>query len=89
MYMVLSLELSIFVRSRYIALKLRWRIWENDIKEGPRFAPSSKYLTNFKILELSFFLILYQLSRKLMKNLSRCKESFNNKELQKKFAHFL
>ena len=35
--MVPSLELSIVVWSRYIALKLPWKIWENDVKEGTPF----------------------------------------------------
>ena len=36
-YMCPSLELSTVVWLQYIALKLLWRIWESDIKEGPPF----------------------------------------------------
>ena len=32
-HMVSSLELSMVNWSRYIALKLPWIIWENDVKE--------------------------------------------------------
>ena len=35
--MVPSSELSIVVWSRYVALKLLWRIWESDVKQGYPF----------------------------------------------------
>ena len=77
-YIVLSFELSIVAWSQHIALKLLWRIWESDVKEDPCFAPSSKYFTKhlkFKCQAI-IFLIWYQFSKILTKDLPRYKESF-------------
>ena len=53
--MVPSLELSIVVWLRYVALKLLWRIWESDIKEAPPFHTFLHiFYKTFKILVLSY-----------------------------------
>ena len=50
-----SLELSITVWSQYIALKLLWRIWESDVKEGPPFyAFLQIFYKIVKVLVLSY-----------------------------------
>ena len=55
--MAVSLELSIVVWSRYIALKLFWRIWENNVKEGPLFHNFHQiFHKNFKMLILIYSL---------------------------------
>ena len=56
--MVRNLKLPVVVWSRYIALELLWRIWENDVKEDPRFTPSSKYC----IKSLQFYVKLQSFS---------------------------
>ena len=56
--MVRNLKLPVVVWSRYIALELLWRIWENDVKQDPRFTPSSKYC----IKSLQFYVKLQSFS---------------------------
>ena len=54
-YMVPSLEFSIVVWLRYIALKLFWRIWESNVKEKPPFNTFLQmFHKNFKILASSY-----------------------------------
>ena len=53
--MIPSLELSVVVWSRYIVLKLLWRMWESDVKEGHPFHTFLHiFYENFKILVLSY-----------------------------------
>ena len=55
--MVSRLELSVVAWSRYVALKLLWRIWEKDVKEGegPPFRTFLQiFYKNFRILVLSY-----------------------------------
>ena len=48
-------QVSIVFWSRYIALKLLWRIWEIDVKEGTPFHTFLQiFYKNFKILVLSY-----------------------------------
>ena len=58
LYMVPSFAITI-VWSRYIALKLLWRIWENDVKEGDPFH------TFLQIIYINFTILVssYNLSR--------------------------
>ena len=52
--MVLSSSLFIVVWSRYIALKLLWRIWENDVRVVPPFHTFLQiFYKNISILVLS------------------------------------
>ena len=90
--MVPSLELSIVVWSRYIALKLFWRIWKNDAKKGPPFHTFLQlFCNNFKTLVLSYnlphFLPIFKKTDEnpdIRSILFQC-----NKELHKKFAPIL
>ena len=73
MYMVPSLEISFAVLLRYISLKLLWRIWESDVKEGPMFHIFPQiFYKNFKTLVLHYNLFYFvpifkKLDEKLVK----------------------
>ena len=63
--MVLSLEVFMAVLSRYITLKLLWRSWESDVKEGAPFPIFLQiFYKSFEILMLSYnlphFALIFQ-----------------------------
>ena len=73
---VTSPELPIVAWSRYIALKLLWRIWETEVKEGLPFHIFLKiFYKNIKMLVLRNNLSHF--SRRLKKNLPRYKKIFD------------
>ena len=74
---VASSELPIVAWSRYIALKLLWRIWETEVKEeGSPFHIFLKiFYKNIKMLVLSNNLSHF--ARRLKKNLPRYKKIFD------------
>ena len=84
-YVVPNLGLFIVVWSRYVALKLLWRIWESDVKKGPSFHTFRQiFYKRFKILVLSYNLF-HQFSTKLWPGI-RNLLFLCTKELHKKFA---
>ena len=87
--MVPSLELFIVVWFQHIALKLLWRIWESDVKEGLLLHTFLQiFFKNIKILVISY---LSHFSRRSTKNLPKYNlpKFLCNKELHKKFAPIL
>ena len=77
MQMAGSVEVSIAVWSRYIALKLFWRTLKNDVIKGPLFHIFHQvFYKNFVILvvwnKYSPFVTIF---RKLIENLARYMES--------------